>query len=210
MGAHHHGRGPDRLRMIAPERVAQRGLSIPARCVLREDPEARERPQEPPQRRAVRIRGFCQFLDALGAAGDKIGKAELGGNMDRLHRHCSRPQELHHLHRWGDGLCLRFLVAHLCLSGMLSSIATISFRYGTPSQRHISLLARLWRIYRKRLGKELSKCDMINSGEKNVGTVILCSRKIPTYCRPRYVGSADHESSQPIRVVYMVRTCSGV
>jgi hypothetical protein len=50
--------------------------------------------------------GFCQFLDALGAAGDKIGKGELGGNMDRLHRHCSWPQDLHHLHRWGDGLCL--------------------------------------------------------------------------------------------------------
>ena len=54
----------------------------------------------------------------------------------------------------------------MCLSGMLSSSATISFRYGTPSQRHISLLAGLGRIYRKRLGVELSKCDMINSGEK--------------------------------------------
>jgi hypothetical protein len=31
--------------MIAPERVAQRGLSIPSRRVLDEDAEARERPQ---------------------------------------------------------------------------------------------------------------------------------------------------------------------
>lgn len=44
------------------------------------------------------MRGFCQFLDALGSAGDKIGKRELGGNMDRLHRHRSWPQNLHHLH----------------------------------------------------------------------------------------------------------------
>jgi hypothetical protein len=56
--------------------------------------------------------GFCQFLDALRAPRDNIGKGELGGNMDRLHRHCSWPQDLHHLHRWGDGLCLRFSVAH--------------------------------------------------------------------------------------------------
>src|SRR5215469_12882749 len=173
MGPHHHGRGPDRLRMIAPERVTQRGLSIPARRVLREDPEALERSQEPLQRRGMRVCGLRQFLDALGAAGDKIGKAELGGNMDRLHCHCAWPQELHHLHRWGDGLCLRFSVGHLCLSSMLSSSATISFRYGTPSQRHISLLAGLGRIYRKRLGRELSKCDMINSGEKNVKLLTL-------------------------------------
>ena len=116
----HHGQGPDRFRMIAPERVAQRGLPIPALRVLDEDPEARERPQEPAQGGAMRMCGFRQFLDALGAAGDKIGKGEPGGNMDRLHRYCSWPQDLRHLHRWGDGLCLRFPVAHLCLSGMLS------------------------------------------------------------------------------------------
>jgi hypothetical protein len=98
--------------MIAPERVAQRGLSIPARRVLDEDPEAGERPQEPAQRRVMRRCGFCQFLDALRAPRDNIGKGELGGNMDRLHRHCSWPQDLHHLHRWADGLCLRFSVAH--------------------------------------------------------------------------------------------------
>src|SRR5208282_1220862 len=133
MRAQHHGRRPDRLRMIASERVAQRGLSIPARRVLGEDPEARERPQEPPQRRAMRMCGFCQFLDALGAAGDEIGKGELGGNMDGLHRDCSWPQDLHHLHRWGDGLCLRFLVAHLSLLSMLPRIPDYFFRHGTPS-----------------------------------------------------------------------------
>src|SRR5215472_1662693 len=81
------------------------------------------------------MRGLGQFLNALGAAGDEIGKGELGGNMDRLHRHCSWPQDLHHLHRWGDGLCLRFSVAHLCLLGMLSWRPDYSFRYGTSFQR---------------------------------------------------------------------------
>ena len=107
------------FRMIASERVAQRGWSNPARRVLGEDPKARERPQDPGHRRAMRVRGIRQFLNALGAAGDKIGKGELGGNMDRLHHHRSWPQDLHHLHRWGDGLCLRFSVAHLRLLSVL-------------------------------------------------------------------------------------------
>src|SRR5712692_12033336 len=38
MRAQHYGERPDRLRMIASERVAQRGLSKPARRVLGEDP----------------------------------------------------------------------------------------------------------------------------------------------------------------------------
>src|SRR5215510_11969028 len=37
MRAQHHGRGADRFRVIAPERVAQCGLLIPARRVLGED-----------------------------------------------------------------------------------------------------------------------------------------------------------------------------
>jgi hypothetical protein len=78
MRAQHHGKGSDRFRMIAPERVAQRGLSIPARRVLDEDSEAGERPQEPRHRRAMRMRGICQFPNALWAAGDKIGKGQLG------------------------------------------------------------------------------------------------------------------------------------
>src|SRR5215470_11864767 len=78
MCAQHHGRRPDRFRMIAAERVAQCGLSKPASRVLDEDPEARERPQEPAQRQAISMCGFCEFLDALGAAGDKIGKGEPG------------------------------------------------------------------------------------------------------------------------------------
>src|SRR5712692_3951033 len=75
----------------------------------------------------MRMRGFGQFLDALGAAGDEIGKGELGGNMDGLHRHCSWPQDLHHLYRWGDRLCLRFLVAHLSLLSMSPWIPDYSF-----------------------------------------------------------------------------------
>src|SRR5262245_59015395 len=38
MCAQHHGRWADRFRVIAPERVAQCGLLIPARRVLGEDP----------------------------------------------------------------------------------------------------------------------------------------------------------------------------
>src|SRR6516162_7760093 len=65
------------------------------------------------------MRGLGQFLNALGAAGDEIGKGELRGNMHRLHRHRSWPQDLHHLHRCGGRFCcLCFLVAHLCLLGM--------------------------------------------------------------------------------------------
>src|SRR5215472_18990527 len=53
MRAQHHGKGPDRFRMIAAERVAQCSLSIPARRVFGEDPEAGERLQEPGQGGAV-------------------------------------------------------------------------------------------------------------------------------------------------------------
>src|SRR6266571_5577458 len=125
MRAQHHGKGSDRFRMVAPERVAQRGLSIPARRVLDEDSEAGKRPQEPRHRRAMRMRGICQFPNALWAAGEEIGKGQLGGHMDRLHRHCSWPQHLHHLHRWGDWLCLRFSVAHPSLLSVYPDITSI-------------------------------------------------------------------------------------
>ena len=70
----------------------------------------------------MRMRGIRQFVSALGAASDKIGKGKLGGNIDRLHRYCSWPEELHHLRRWGDWLCLRVSVAHLSLLSMVSRI----------------------------------------------------------------------------------------
>ena len=52
--------------------------------------------------------------------------------LDRLHRHCSWPQDLHHLHQWGDGLCL-CSVGHLSLLNVLSSIPGYPFSIGTPS-----------------------------------------------------------------------------
>src|SRR5262249_31587697 len=106
--------------MVAAERVAQRSLPIPARGVLDEDPEASERPHETGHRQAICMRGVGQFLNAFGAAGDKIGKIQLGGNMDRLHRDCSWPENLHHLRRWRNWLCLRLWIAHLSLLRLLS------------------------------------------------------------------------------------------
>lgn len=72
--------------------------------------------------------GIGQFLNGFGTLGDKIGKGEFGGNMYRLHGDCPWPEELHHLHRWGNTLYLGFWVAHLRLLVMYLDIRKIRAR----------------------------------------------------------------------------------
>ena len=59
------------------------------------------------------MRGAGEFLHAHRAVGEQIGERKFRRNVDGLHHHGRRPQQLLHLHERGTGFW--FCVAHVCL-----------------------------------------------------------------------------------------------
>src|SRR5262245_55096186 len=84
MRAEHHRPRADRLRMVASQRFAERGVSEAPVCVPGKDTETCQRTKQSTERWGMRARRASQIIRALRVRAEQVGDAEFRRNVDRL------------------------------------------------------------------------------------------------------------------------------